>query len=198
MSIGYSVSVDRNPALLLLERHGILPEVVMDDHTRVDDRRARGRGTAPRESHPANENGSGNYPPNGRARRDADWSRNRADRPAGRQGRSCHSHYRNGHRTANGCGGRARPCQVFPRRPGRQAMIKTLGEPFAQVRFAPSGHVGQENAADYLASASICAAGGNWMATRTFIKGGHFDEIVRHNFEASSMVAAARLPRVDR
>jgi 2-dehydro-3-deoxyphosphogluconate aldolase/(4S)-4-hydroxy-2-oxoglutarate aldolase len=81
---------------------------------------------------------------------------------------------------------------------GGRAMIETLSEPFPQIRFMPSGGVGPENAADYLASASIFAASGSWMAARALIEGGHFDEIVRLSREASSIVAAARLTRAPR
>ena len=81
---------------------------------------------------------------------------------------------------------------------GGRAMIETLSEPFPQVRFMPSGGVGPDNLAHYLASASVFAAGGSWMAARTLIEGGHFDEITRLSREASSIVAAARLARATR
>ena len=81
---------------------------------------------------------------------------------------------------------------------GGRSMMETLAEPFPGVRFMPSGGVGPENVADYLASASIFAAGGSWMATRALIAGGRFDEIARLSRQASALVGSANTPEVVR
>lgn len=89
--------------------------------------------------------------------------------------------------------------KFFPAgRLGGLPMIETLSEPFPQVRFMPSGGVSPENAPDYLASPSIFAAGGSWMATRALIAGGRFEEIARLSREARDLVASARTPGVPR
>lgn len=74
---------------------------------------------------------------------------------------------------------------------GGRPMIETLGEPFPDVRFMPSGGVSAANVADYLASPSIFAAGGSWMATKALIADRQFDEIARLAREASSLVRVA-------
>lgn len=74
---------------------------------------------------------------------------------------------------------------------GGRPMIETLAEPFPDMRFMPSGGVNAANVVDYLASPSIFAAGGSWMATRALIANGRFDEIFRLSREASALVALA-------
>lgn len=74
---------------------------------------------------------------------------------------------------------------------GGRPMIETLGEPFPGVRFMPSGGVNPSNVADYLASPSIFAAGGSWMATKSLIANRRFDEITRLSGEASGLVGLA-------
>jgi len=74
---------------------------------------------------------------------------------------------------------------------GGRPMIETLREPFPEVRFMPSGGVSAANVADYLASPSIFAAGGSWMATKALIADRRFDEIARLSREASSLVRVA-------
>lgn len=81
---------------------------------------------------------------------------------------------------------------------GGRPMIETLAEPFPDVRFMPSGGVGPGNAADYLASASIFAAGGSWMATRALLADGRFDEIARLASEASALVGSASTSEIVR
>ena len=74
---------------------------------------------------------------------------------------------------------------------GGRPMIETLAEPFTDVRFMPSGGVSAENVSDYLASPSIFAAGGSWMATKSLIASRQFDEIHRLAREASALVRVA-------
>ncbi|WP_104177828.1 bifunctional 4-hydroxy-2-oxoglutarate aldolase/2-dehydro-3-deoxy-phosphogluconate aldolase [Cryobacterium sp. Y50] len=74
---------------------------------------------------------------------------------------------------------------------GGRSMIETLAEPFPDVRFMPSGGVNAANVSDFLASPSIFAAGGSWMATKALIASQQFDEIARLAREASSLVRVA-------
>ena len=51
------------------------------------------------------------------------------------------------------------PAQVY----GGLKAIKALSAPFPQVKFVPTGGVGEDNLADFLACDKIAFAGGSWM-----------------------------------
>jgi 2-dehydro-3-deoxyphosphogluconate aldolase/(4S)-4-hydroxy-2-oxoglutarate aldolase len=70
--------------------------------------------------------------------------------------------------------------------------IKTMSDPFPQLRFIPTGGVKLENAAQYLQSPKIHAIGGSWMAKRQMIAEGQFAEITRLTKEASSLAKDIR------
>ena len=55
--------------------------------------------------------------------------------------------------------------------------IKALAAPFPQMRFMPTGGVGEANVREYLADDKIIAAGGSWMVKGDLIRAGKFDEI---------------------
>lgn len=52
---------------------------------------------------------------------------------------------------------------------GGLATIEALAGPFPDMKFLPSGGVNPSNAASYLASASVFAVSGSWMAPRELI-----------------------------
>jgi 2-dehydro-3-deoxyphosphogluconate aldolase/(4S)-4-hydroxy-2-oxoglutarate aldolase len=62
---------------------------------------------------------------------------------------------------------------------GGMAAVRAFAGPFPDVRFLPSGGVTAGNAAEYLASPSVFAVSGSWMATRDLIAEGDFAEIER-------------------
>jgi 2-dehydro-3-deoxyphosphogluconate aldolase/(4S)-4-hydroxy-2-oxoglutarate aldolase len=70
--------------------------------------------------------------------------------------------------------------------------IKAMSDPFAQLRFIPTGGVKLENAAEYLQDEKIHAIGGSWMAKRQMIAGQKFNEITRMATEASAIVKQIR------
>jgi 2-dehydro-3-deoxyphosphogluconate aldolase/(4S)-4-hydroxy-2-oxoglutarate aldolase len=70
--------------------------------------------------------------------------------------------------------------------------IKSMSDPFPQLRFIPTGGVRFENAAQYLQSEKIHAVGGSWMAKRPMIAEGNFHEITRMAKEASNLVKQIR------
>ncbi len=57
--------------------------------------------------------------------------------------------------------------------------MRALAGPFPDVRFLPSGGVTAANAGEYLASPSVFAVSGSWMATRDLIAAGDFEAIER-------------------
>ena len=70
--------------------------------------------------------------------------------------------------------------KLFPAGPlGGMAAVRALAGPFPDVRFLPSGGVTAANAGEYLASPSVFAVSGSWMATRELIAARDFDAIER-------------------
>ncbi|MET0784312.1 MAG: bifunctional 4-hydroxy-2-oxoglutarate aldolase/2-dehydro-3-deoxy-phosphogluconate aldolase [Leifsonia flava] len=79
--------------------------------------------------------------------------------------------------------------KLFPAGPlGGLDLIRALSGPFPGVRFLPSGGVTPENAPDYLASPTVFAVSGSWMATRELIAARDFDEIARLSRAATELV----------
>jgi 2-keto-3-deoxy-6-phosphogluconate aldolase len=72
------------------------------------------------------------------------------------------------------------------------AAIKSISNPFPQLRFIPIGGIRSENVAEYLQMEKIPAVGGSWMAKRQMIADGKFDEITRMAKEASEIVKHVR------
>jgi len=70
--------------------------------------------------------------------------------------------------------------------------IKSMSDPFPQLRFIPTGGIRLENLANYLQMEKIHAVGGSWMAKRQTIADGQFDEITRMAKEASNLVKQIR------
>lgn len=70
--------------------------------------------------------------------------------------------------------------------------LKALSDPFPQLRFIPTGGIRLENVAEYLRMEKVHAVGGSWMAKRSMIADGSFDEIQRMAREASDVVKEIR------
>jgi 2-dehydro-3-deoxyphosphogluconate aldolase/(4S)-4-hydroxy-2-oxoglutarate aldolase len=70
--------------------------------------------------------------------------------------------------------------------------IQAVSDPFSQVRFIPTGGIRLENLADYLRMEKVHAVGGSWMAKRSLIAEGRFDEIRRLAEEARRFVETQR------
>ncbi|MDR1513528.1 MAG: bifunctional 4-hydroxy-2-oxoglutarate aldolase/2-dehydro-3-deoxy-phosphogluconate aldolase [Propionibacteriaceae bacterium] len=60
---------------------------------------------------------------------------------------------------------------------GGAPAIRALTGPFPDMRFVPTGGIGPNNLADYLAIRQVAAVGGSWMAPRDKIAAGAFQEI---------------------
>lgn len=70
--------------------------------------------------------------------------------------------------------------KFFPAdRLGGLPTIAALSAPFVGMGFVPSGGVTLTNAVEYLGHPAVPAVSGSWMATRTLIAAGDFDEIER-------------------
>ncbi len=66
--------------------------------------------------------------------------------------------------------------------------IKSISDPFPQLRFVTTGGIKLENVADYLRAEKILAVGGSWMAKRQMIAEQKFDEITNAAKQASELV----------
>jgi 2-dehydro-3-deoxyphosphogluconate aldolase / (4S)-4-hydroxy-2-oxoglutarate aldolase len=83
------------------------------------------------------------------------------------------------------------PADVY----GGPKAIKTLSDPFADMRFLPTGGINLTTLADYLKLPSIHACGGSWMASKSLISNGAFDEIRRLARASIQLVSEARAGR---
>lgn len=70
--------------------------------------------------------------------------------------------------------------------------LKVLSDPFPQLRFIPTGGIRLENLTEYLQMEKVHAVGGSWMAKRSMIADGKFDEIQKMAKEASDVVKQIR------
>lgn len=68
--------------------------------------------------------------------------------------------------------------KFFPARcAGGPAALRALAGPFPKVRFCPTGGIGIEDAADYLALPNVMAVGGSWMVPPDALAGGDWSRI---------------------
>jgi 2-dehydro-3-deoxyphosphogluconate aldolase / (4S)-4-hydroxy-2-oxoglutarate aldolase len=82
--------------------------------------------------------------------------------------------------------------KFFPAVPaGGLAALNALGGPFPNVRFCPTGGIGQDNAREWLAHPKIVAVGGSWVAPASDIKAGHWPVIEARAKQAAALSRAA-------
>ncbi|MFD8008648.1 bifunctional 4-hydroxy-2-oxoglutarate aldolase/2-dehydro-3-deoxy-phosphogluconate aldolase, partial [Streptomyces mirabilis] len=62
--------------------------------------------------------------------------------------------------------------------------LRALAAPFPGVRFVPTGGIGADQLAGYLADPAVLAVGGSWMATPAHLESGAYAEIRRLTAEA--------------
>ncbi|GAA0698435.1 bifunctional 4-hydroxy-2-oxoglutarate aldolase/2-dehydro-3-deoxy-phosphogluconate aldolase [Kitasatospora atroaurantiaca] len=62
--------------------------------------------------------------------------------------------------------------------------LRALAAPFPQMRFMPTGGIGPEQLAGYLAEPAVLAVGGSWLATPAHLDAGAYAEIRRLTAEA--------------
>ena len=56
-------------------------------------------------------------------------------------------------------------------------LARALGGPFPNVRFCPTGGVGEANAVTWLAEPNVLAVGGSWLCPATEIRAGNWGGI---------------------
>jgi len=73
---------------------------------------------------------------------------------------------------------------------GGARMIEALAAPFPTVRFVPTGGIGPDNLARYLAIPSVAAVGGTWMVAPPLVAAADWAEITRLTRDAVTAAAA--------
>ncbi|MFT5481678.1 MAG: 2-dehydro-3-deoxyphosphogluconate aldolase/(4S)-4-hydroxy-2-oxoglutarate aldolase [Halieaceae bacterium] len=67
---------------------------------------------------------------------------------------------------------------------GGITMLRSIGGPFPNVKFCPTGGLNPANFRDFLALDNVICCGGSWMVDDKLIEGGRWDEIERLAREA--------------
>lgn len=76
-------------------------------------------------------------------------------------------------------------CKLFPATTlGGESMLKSLGGPFPDVLFCPTGGLNPKNYRQFLALPNVICCGGSWMATADLVDNGRWDDIERLAREA--------------
>jgi 2-dehydro-3-deoxyphosphogluconate aldolase/(4S)-4-hydroxy-2-oxoglutarate aldolase len=75
---------------------------------------------------------------------------------------------------------------------GGVGYLKALAAPFGGVRFVPTGGIGPDNLAAYLAVEQVVACGGSWMVKKDLVAAGAFDTIRELAAQAREIACAAR------
>jgi 2-dehydro-3-deoxyphosphogluconate aldolase/(4S)-4-hydroxy-2-oxoglutarate aldolase len=70
--------------------------------------------------------------------------------------------------------------------------LNALAGPFPDVRFIPTGGIGPDTLASYLALPRVLACGGSWLAPRSWVREGRFDRVRRGAAEAVEQVRRIR------
>lgn len=70
--------------------------------------------------------------------------------------------------------------KLFPaEQVGGTAMLRSLGGPFPEARFCPTGGIAQAQLGAYLALPNVLAVGGSWLAPAAEVERGDWDAITR-------------------
>jgi len=79
--------------------------------------------------------------------------------------------------------------KLFPAMPaGGVAALQALAGPFPQVRFCPTGGIGEENFLDWLKLPNVASVGGSWLAPAADIRAGNWGAITARAQRAMQMV----------
>lgn len=68
--------------------------------------------------------------------------------------------------------------KLFPAGPlGGTALLKALAAPLPEIAFCPTGGIGPDNLADFLACPNVACVGGSWLAPPDLLAAGDWTEI---------------------
>jgi 2-dehydro-3-deoxyphosphogluconate aldolase/(4S)-4-hydroxy-2-oxoglutarate aldolase len=69
-------------------------------------------------------------------------------------------------------------CKLFPATTlGGEAMLNSLGGPFPEVLFCPTGGLNPSNYRQFLALPNVICCGGSWMVAADLVDNGRWDDI---------------------
>lgn len=71
---------------------------------------------------------------------------------------------------------------------GGVAMLRALAGPYGQMRFMPTGGVGEHNLAGYLKEPNVLCCGGSWMVPTDALRSGDFARIRALTERAAAML----------
>ena len=78
-------------------------------------------------------------------------------------------------------------CKLFPAVTlGGESMLRSLGGPFPDVRFCPTGGLNPDNFRQFLALSNVICCGGSWMVASDLVDNGRWNEIEELAREAMS------------
>ncbi|HPG40069.1 MAG TPA: bifunctional 4-hydroxy-2-oxoglutarate aldolase/2-dehydro-3-deoxy-phosphogluconate aldolase [bacterium] len=80
------------------------------------------------------------------------------------------------------------PAEAF----GGLITLKALSAPYNMMKFIPTGGIGVNNLAEYLAFPPVLACGGSWMVKTDLICGGKFDLIAKLTREAVDLASQVK------
>jgi 2-dehydro-3-deoxyphosphogluconate aldolase/(4S)-4-hydroxy-2-oxoglutarate aldolase len=69
--------------------------------------------------------------------------------------------------------------------------LKVIAGPFTMMRFVPTGGIGAEQVAQYLAFPKVLAVGGSWMVSKEMVGAGRFDEVTQLTRAAVALAGKA-------
>ena len=80
--------------------------------------------------------------------------------------------------------------KFFPAVPaGGIPALRAMAGPFPGARFCPTGGIGADNAAEWLAVPNVAAVGGSWLTPAAEVRGGQWDGITRRARDAVAVAA---------
>jgi 2-dehydro-3-deoxyphosphogluconate aldolase/(4S)-4-hydroxy-2-oxoglutarate aldolase len=86
-----------------------------------------------------------------------------------------------------------RVCKLFPATAvGGLAMLKGLAGPLAELRLCPTGGIGENDAADYLAQPNVVCIGGSWMVAKDWLAAGDYAKVTESSRRAAAIVERFR------
>ena len=72
---------------------------------------------------------------------------------------------------------------------GGAPVLNAWASPIAGLKFCPTGGISEKNARDYLKLPNVVCVGGSWVAPKSAIAEGNWDEITRISKEACALLS---------
>lgn len=78
---------------------------------------------------------------------------------------------------------------------GGPAALQSLAAPFPKLRFIPTGGIGPDDVAEWLALPTVLAVGGSWLVERRLVTAANWAEITERASNARALVIDGRRER---